>query len=341
MAYLRNSNLGKLQYINYKAPATDLYNGTATGGSLTTLVDTNANWEVDQWKDKVVKIQRNGGSDFEFDNVLSNTSNTITFDSDLLYAPSAGNSYRILNTLQLSQSQLDTMIDLDIEDNCCAVLLPPSTLDIERKYAHVYVERAVDGTHIAPIVCYGTDVQNGVKYGTLEHRYEGVRLHAHTCNIPHWDIIQTYGVDRFATGYWNANEAIASTTWAYLGNMTALTYDNKKRFVEYDRSGKKWIRYTSLVPQSFSVKLNVRVSKTGAGGEASFSVAKRDGTTGVVTNLDSRLVSTLFGGGDGVATVTLTVPVTLSRNDEIIAIARRNTGTFSVLAGSQIEVIIY
>lgn len=75
--------------------------------------------------------------------------------------------------------------------------------------------------------------------------------------------------------------------------------------------------------------------------KASFSLAKRDGITGVVTNLDSRIVSTSFGGGEGIATVTLTVPVTLSRNDEIIAIARRDTGTFSALAGSQIEVIIY
>ena len=47
-----------INFINYEAPPTDLYEGTATGGTQNTLVDTTANWTPNEFVDKVVRIKK-------------------------------------------------------------------------------------------------------------------------------------------------------------------------------------------------------------------------------------------------------------------------------------------
>ena len=325
-------------FANYAVPATDIGSGTATSGTTNSLTDTTKTWTVNQHVDKVVKISDSTLGIFEYALVLSNTSNTLVFDDVLLTTPVATNAYRILNTYPIEYNKLDTIVAMDVRENCGAVVLPVSNEDIERNYAHIYNERALNGDHHTIVMCRGTERQLGNKYGTLEHRYEGVRLHAHTWLTPHWDVLQTYNIKRFASAYWSVDEPITTTDFAYLGDTTKLVLDKKKRFTSIDRSGKRWIKYTSLVPSDFHVTFNCLVSKTDGGNSViEFSLAKYDYETDTITEMTERIgVIRLSVAGEG--TVSVTMPVSLTHNDEIICIARRSAGTIVLQTGSSIEI---
>jgi hypothetical protein len=309
----------------------------ATGGTLNTLEDTTAAWTTDQWIDKAVKIKRNGGNDYEWAIVLSNTATVLTFDDDLIFAPCPLCTYDILDTLVLSAEDMPLIAALDLRDNSCGVILPNSTIANERKYCHIYVEMAHNGNTSAGIICRGTERQLGAKNGELLARGEGVRLYAHQWVVPHWDIILTQGVKRFANGYFDADEPVASETFVPVG--ANLVYDKNRRFVPYDRDGIIWARYTSLFPREFILKFSCTVSKTGGVGEMSVSFAKRDGITGDITFLTTRVTTTRFASGTGIADLIAEVPVLLGRNDEVVPIASRTNGTFAVAQGSSVSVI--
>jgi hypothetical protein len=330
-----------LNSFDYKPPAGYLYEGAVTSGTMTTMTDDTASWTVDEWKDKVIKITRNGDSDFENAVIFSNTATVLTFDDDLIFEPCALCNYKILHTYAIEDSQMDMILALDLRESECGVLLPTSTVENERKYVHVYIEKSLsDDTFIAPIICRGLDRQAGIKYGELISSSEGVRLHTHQWYQPHWDIIQTYNIKRFATGYWDADEAINSTTFVPIG--VNLVYDNLRRFVPYDRDGIQWVRYRSLIEHFFMVSFIADISKAGGGvNEVEICALHRSGKTGVITLLDNRVTSTRFGAGEGKFIISGEVPVTLNRNDEVAPAIRKigATGTFFVSAGSTLKII--
>lgn len=94
-----------------------------------------------------------------------------------------------------------------------------------------------------------------------------------------------------------------------------------------------------MLQREFYVSFTAIINKTGSTGELDITLAKRDGETGIVTFLDNRISTTQFGGGDGVETINVEVPVTLKRNDEIIPVSRRTAGIFSIGDGSSIKVV--
>lgn len=67
---------------------------TATSGSTTTLVDTSQNWTVNSLVDHIVDITAGTGLG-QGAWILSNTSNTITFQGAIETAPASGSSYEI------------------------------------------------------------------------------------------------------------------------------------------------------------------------------------------------------------------------------------------------------
>jgi hypothetical protein len=69
-------------------------NGTATGGTTTTLVDTSKSWTTNQFTDCRIKITGGTGSGSTAV-VLSNTATTLTFVSAMAIAPAAGSTYSI------------------------------------------------------------------------------------------------------------------------------------------------------------------------------------------------------------------------------------------------------
>lgn len=341
MSGFSNSSLSNSaqKYINYKPENTNIYEGLANSGTITTLTDNTAIWEVDSLVDKVVCIVKDSICYYAV--ILSNTPTQLTFDDNLEIIPNSLTSFRILNTLVIDDSNMDLLVALDILDNECAVLLPLAVTAIERRYIHTYIETAINGFYRVPIICRGTDRQAGNKYGTLEHKGEGVKLQAHTWYSGHYDIIQTYNIKRYASGYFDTNESVTSTSWQIVGNIGNLIYDNYKRFVEKEISGKNQLTYTSLLMRDFSVKFNANVIKTGAGGELEISIAVYDKETDTIIYLDDRVSTTLFGGGEGVRVISVTVPVELIKSDRVLLVSRITTGTFSIGAGSTVEIVEY
>lgn len=332
-----NGGVG-IKVINYTVPAGDLDSGNVSSGTLTTLVDTTKSWDINEWVDKVVKITCTLTSVFQYGLVLSNTATTLTFDKNLFNAPQSTCVYRIIPTMILDKLDLDTIIAVDNRLNDCGIVLPPSDDAVERKYVHAYNELSENGTHSTIMMCRDGDRQLGAPYGELNHRYEGVRLHVHTWGTPHYDVLQVFNVKRFASSYWSVDESIPTTTFAYIGDTGKLINDKAKRFLAVDVSGKQWLRYTSLVPSDFNLRFNASLLKSDGGSSTiEISFAKRDGETGIVTDLTERIGAARLSVA-GEATAVVEIPVSLKRNDEIIAIARRTAGTIVLQAGSSIDI---
>jgi hypothetical protein len=341
MSGFTNNNLKTTtqNYINYKPADTNIYEGLATAGTITTLADSTASWTVNSLIDNIVCITKDAMCYYSV--ILRNTATELTFDDDLEIIPDALTSFRIINTLVIEDSNMDVLVALNVLVNECGVLLPLSTTSIERRYVHTYIEKAVNGTHKVPIMCRTTDTQAGQKYGTLEHVGEGVKLQAHTWLSGHYDIIQTYNIKRYANGYFDIDESVTSTSWQIVGNVNNLIYDTYKRFVENEVTGKNQLTYTSLLERDFSVRFNANVVKSGVGGELDISVALYDKETDTIYYFDERIASSRFGGGDGIQSISVTVPVRLTKNDRIILVARRTAGTFFVGEGSTVVVVEY
>lgn len=306
-----------------KKPVSLGITGNVTAQTPNSITDNTKAWIVDEFKDKAVKLDT--GVVAEYAIVLSNTEDTLVFD-DVLLNPAA--SYSIIDSLVVNPSDLDCIIALDIIDACCAVILPLSTVSIERGYVHAYIERAVNGLYKAPIMCRGTQRQAGQKYGTLEHQGEGVRLHAHMWGVPHWDIIQTYNITRLASAYWTVPQTVNSSSWAPVLGMIA---DKAKRFTL--DSG--WFRYLSLLPRMLKVTFTANITKSGGVGDMDISIAKRD-AAGVITFLDYIQSSSRFGSGVGNTTITVDLLVELTYRESLVAIAQRSGGTFQIDPGSNL-----
>jgi len=321
-----------------RAAQAPLYSGAVTAEGVRSITDSSASWQEDEFVDSVVKILHADGT-YCVGVVESNSENTLYFDDDLLDTLALGDTYQILDTVVVEASTIPTMVSVDTRSNnaACAVLLPASTPEFERSYVHAYIERSNNGDQICPIVCRGQDRQAGAKYGELIHQSEGVRLYQHQLDVPHWDIIQVYNVNRLATGYWSSNEPVASAVFAPIGSPVAMQYDYKKRFISRIDAGVEWLVYTSLLERNFLLSFSCSVEKTGGTGELFITFATKDGETDVVTMHTERVSSTRFASGVGRETLFIEIPVTLKRGDSFVPAARNSGGTFSLSAGSYVR----
>jgi prepilin-type N-terminal cleavage/methylation domain-containing protein len=77
--------------------------GTAEGGAANTLVDNDASWASDEWKDDWLLLVGGAGRG-QRAKINSNTGNTLTIDGTLSTAPSSGTEYLINGgkTVQIS-----------------------------------------------------------------------------------------------------------------------------------------------------------------------------------------------------------------------------------------------
>jgi hypothetical protein len=324
--------------VNYVA-IPDLGSGNVVSATNTSITDTNKSWAINILVDKLVKITCSITGRFFYGLILSNTSSTITFDDVLLETPTTNCTYRIIDTVVLDGDDLNTIVACDIRQNSCGVVLPRAVVQDEREFVQVYNELANNGDHSTVVMCRGTERQLGQKYGELNHKYEGVRLHVHTWMAPHWDVLQTFNIGRYADGNWIVDENITNSAFQYIGDVGKIVFDAPKRFQPINVSGKLWLRYTSLLTRRFLVLASISIEKVGGGNTITeISLAKRDASTGVVTQLTGRIgVSRLSVAGQ--ATISFTSKVDLNHNDEIILIGRRDTGTIIIQTGSGLDVI--
>lgn len=76
-------------------------NGTATGGSTTTLADTGKSWTVNGHANRAVTILSGTGAG-QYGRIASNTSTTLTIGTAWAVAPDATSVYKILDDLHLA-----------------------------------------------------------------------------------------------------------------------------------------------------------------------------------------------------------------------------------------------
>lgn len=341
------------KYINKKAQ-TAHYSGNITSGTTTTITDSTANWTVDEWVGKAIKIILSNGNtitgpDYEFAIIASNTNNTLIVDDNLLFVPCDSCTYKIVDTLNISNGDLNSVVALNIVDADVAVVLPKVTSENERLYLNCYVEVGDSGDNIVAIIGRETDYQLGAKFGTLEWRGEGVVLYSHTWDAtldiegdearPHWDVINAYNIQRLATGYWNVDESLANAaTPTEVG--TGLIPDNERRFIAVSRDGITYFRYQDLISRQHIATCNALFEKVGGGGgEVTIQFGIRDFTTGEISLIPGRTASTRFGGGEGFAEITLRVPIFFERNQELVLLYTKDTGVINFVAGSTIDIL--
>lgn len=329
-----------VRHINHSPKAPE-ETGLVSSGTINSFTVTGSTWVPGAHKNKVVKIFKDAGVDFCFGLVYSNTEDTIVFDDDLLTIPCSSCEYSILDTLIIEEKELPNIVAIDIRNHSTAVVLPEVTSEIERYSIHCYIERGDSNINSCAIIGRKTDYQLGAKCGTLDYIGEAVTLYAHTWDLedssvihPHWDIVNTYNIQRGGFGWFIENEPANTTVYTPIGSK--VDYDIVRRFTPITRTDINYLRYTSLLTKIFTVSIDLTIEKTGATGDISFSIAKRktDGTL----EISDRVVDSEFGGATGIQSISLTTPVELNRNEELVIVSKKTGGTFNVLAGSSINI---
>lgn len=320
--------------VNHTAAA-PLYTGSVDSGSFDTFTDIDATWSVNELFDKVVRLEHRITGEFRFAIILSNTTTVVTLDDTLSIELTSEWDYTVLDTLVITNTR--AIVALDVSSNSLGVILPSVTEENEREPIYIYIEHN-GGTQSAAIVCRGIERQLGAKNGELFYKGEGVSLAPHRWGVNHWDVLGTEGIGRYIESYWNSDEPVTTGSYASIGLYPNITVDGESRFQDWLRGGEIWYRYASLITKRSVVRARITIRKTGGVGEFFLALAKRDGITGVVTNLTARTAATRFGSGTGVADIALDVPVELSFMDEVIPIAYNSGGSFSILSGSSFSV---
>jgi len=334
--YLFNGYLNKVAHEH-------TYEGNVSSGTINSFTDENAEWQVNELVDKVVKMFRNEEVDFCYALIKSNTSNRVTVDTDFIMIPCEQYSYKIIDSVVLTVSDLNKIIAIDNYNHDIGIVLPKVTTEIERRYLTIYIERSNNGNNNAVVIGRGTDYQLGAKYGILTYNGEGVTIYAHTWNSIldedgnryHWDIVNLQGIQRIGSGYWGQEEQITQETLSPIGEQ--LIIDTNRRFVKIIKDDIVRLRYTSLIERKFYAEFNCTIEKTGGAGEAVISIGVYNPDTDELI-ISERNSSTRFGAGIGFTSVSVKVPILLKRNYEIVALASTTGTAFFIKDGSTLDV---
>jgi hypothetical protein len=324
----------KQEFYDFVTPDPFLEQGQITSFTSNSITDNLANWEIDEFKNKVVKICYN---DINFYAVVeSNTSDTLIFDDLLEQEPELNNNYCILHTLDTAETGLNIIVAVVNVIGESAILLQKSTIENERQYLHAYIER-IENNNYCCIMSRKLDRQFGSKYSVLEGLQEGIRVYAHQLQVPHWDIIQTINIKRFFNGYFDTANAINTTEYTATG--LNITKNNSKRFFMKELTNVKRFLYTDLVQRDFNLNLTATIEKTGGGGgECTVTFAIYRDKTEIIEILENSEQTTRFAGGAGFLNIVVNAVTQLNKNDYIYIVTKRDSGVFFIAAGSTITI---
>ena len=143
----------------------------------------------------------------------------------------------------------------------------------------------------------------------------------------------------FAAGYTTQSVVIPGVEWTPLSLSGSVNYDYKRRFIDKIDGGVAWLQYTSLLERTFFVSVTAVVEKTAGTGEAFIAIVKKDGSTGAITVLETRVGRSRFGSDIGTQDISVEAPVSLKKGDYIAYVARKTDGDFSIGVGSGIKVV--
>ena len=271
--------------------------------------------------------------------VDSNSTDTLVLDNNLIASPSVGSNIDIISTLVLTENDLDSLVALNINVGMLGVILPKVSSDIERKYFNIYVEYN-DFNNKAIILSRNGDTQLGEKYGELIKKGEGVTLYAHTWGADHWDIINTQGIYRNASGYWIGDESLPNnTTLNPIGEELVFDIDITNRFIEKTVSGFKHFKYTSLFKKDFFIDVTLNVNKSSTQSDDLYIYVEKMDRSGDTT-ISERFGKSTFKTKEGTQSISFKIPITLLYMDEVYLKAQHNSSSvsFTIEEGSAINI---
>jgi len=310
------------------------YEGVISSCGTEFLADDTAEWTVDEHKGKVVCIKLNGSTLCVI--CESNTDTVINFDEEVVETISAGMEFKILDTINLTKTDVSVVVAGDTTNYSGGVVLPKVEEDIVRRNIIIYIEK---GENPLEIVCTEGDRLRGVKYAVLESAYESVLLSPHMYLTNHFDVFNTYNIKRYAVAKTDDDVELASETYVPINDH--FQFLKGRRFVNHEISGQNFLESTSVITSDYEFTGSLKIEKsTGGAGELTATIRVIKANDDVVDYEDFE-VTTRFASGSGAQNLIVTVPVTLSKGDKIGLIAKRTSGTFEVVSGSLISIKEY
>jgi len=311
---------------NYTTGA-DNASGNVTAQTVNSITDNTKTFIVNQWAGYAVKmITATGEEDYAV--VASNTATQLTFDDN--HAGFTFTSYRILSTFNVED--MTSVIAFTVT-NDAAIVLPDVTTITDRSLTTIYLEVA-DGTKGVVTLCRGTQRQRGHKYGKLIYRYEMVSLLSHNTASPYWDIASLENIKRYGSLETNANISIASASYVPIIPFANGVLGQSRRFTTKNVSGISWLKYESIAALDFRLSGSIPVQRGGGGGTSlvEFKVRVKRFATGL--NEDTTITAIASFSADNTQTIPIDIPFLIQPYDEITLIARRNSGTITMLSGA-------
>jgi hypothetical protein len=203
----------------------------------------------------------------------------------------------------------------------------------ERSRYKVYNELANNGDFKTIVMCRGLDRLRGNKYLSLDHKHEGADLYVHYFGSDHYDILNIDAVKRYASVRANASLSVASATYANIMTYASINHLDAKRFIKRNISGIYWLKYKSLVTTKMLLTGALSVEKSGGGAASNVNITVRvKRGLDTIDFTDSEAITRL--PANDIKSVPLSILLELQKNDEITIIAKRNSGTISILDGS-------
>ena len=329
-----NETIGEVNELivkSYDYVATpDQASGNVTSQTLNSIADSTKSWTVNQFVGSVVLMTTADGAE-DCGIVLSNTATSLVMDDN--HANYTFATYRILSTF--TAPSCNTVYSFDIRTNDCGFVMPSVASQDDRDFLRVYCEQATGDSRKVAIVCKGADRQRAFKYGFLENKYEAVQFFVHKVSPNHWDIFNIEGVKRYGTLSLTANQSLASATYVPIMASAGSTADSLRRFDLVNRSSVNWLKYQSISTLKFHVSGSVIVTRSG-GGNSIVEVAIRVKRFVGGTIVDSTKKAKVRFSGDSTQTVALDIDVELQPYDEVTIIAKRDAGTVTIEADTNI-----
>ena len=320
--------------------AADLDTGTATaivasgdGTKTEGVTDSAKAWTIDAYIGKVVVIQEDNM--IECGVVASNTADTLTFQEGLDVVFTAGATFRIMYTYEITQT-VKTYIDIDTTVNDMAVLLPESVagcnlveyiMTIISGANEVYIKTQAD----SPII-------EDVKETCLSSIMESMTLMCHyvAASDHHFHVTNEVFVKTFASLYYDSAYTLTTSTDPELiidaGDIVA---DQVRRFMAYtDAGGFSAIVYRTPVPKVMQLIASIIITKASGGGTAG-EVTLQFYKNGVALN---RSATTYFGNDDATVVLSFMDVSELELSDIITIKAQRSSaaGTYTIDVGSSL-----
>lgn len=201
--------------------------------------------------------------------VSSNFRNIVNLDYSLKTDNVVGFTMTTIQTYLIPDTSKDTIVAAFPKTKDIAIVLPAVNEATNRRSIKIYNED-IEEPFKTFIVTKGSDGITSIymnKYDYLESINEQIELLSdYVQNRPHYDIINTFNVKISAVKEFIDDYTLTTSTdpqKILLSYVLDELFTDKKLFPIIDNDGFLAFRYTSLVPRTLSLRMNLTIERTG------------------------------------------------------------------------------